>query len=502
MSNVKRIKKLILSNKETKRLYRRMQFLAIFMIVSCLVIIAIAKWGEYDQNKKREEIFGSWDEVFLNVDQEDLNYFRKNSFLEQISVQSIQEKIFLEGDQRVVIGACDENFLEMGNIELLKGRMPEHEKEISIEKEYLNILGVSDVGDVVPENSKVEFLKGYRVIGIVENYSKYWKMINQDIKYINCFVSNAVENENQVFIKYGLWSNDDPEINMISYRKNVSFAKFKLMNYFMRIIALILICQLLLAHNINKEIRRFEEYNKSIENTFLLALLFIMLIIFFFKNSLALFLSIFIIILWLFLSGDRFELIFYKILRVVLLYVLFLIVSETLIFLAENQCIQFQNIDSYKLEDLSTLKFNSELVFFFRSEIGGKIYLHLNGVIFKYLCILFSVLELILIFTILYIFNNELYNRKLINKKSYLYVSGYFYLNEKTLYKLIKSNNGNGQLIADFIVLLVFSYCKYYESLPLENHIANAFICMAIMVCQIKISNKFLFHQYKKEFMN
>ena len=106
MSNVKRIKKLILSNKETKRLYRRMQFLAIFMIVSCLVIIAIAKWGEYDQNKKREEIFGSWDEVFLNVDQEDLNYFRKNAFLEQISVQSIQEKVFLEGDQRVVIGAC------------------------------------------------------------------------------------------------------------------------------------------------------------------------------------------------------------------------------------------------------------------------------------------------------------------------------------------------------------------------------------------------------------
>ena len=270
----------------------------------------------------------------------------------------------------------------------------------------------------------------------------------------------------------------------------------------MRIIALILICQLLLAHNINKEIRRFEEYNKSIENTFLLVLLFIMLIIFFFKNSLALLLSIFIIILWLFLSGDRFELIFYKILRVVLLYVLFLIVSETLIFLVENKCIQFQDIDSYKLEDLSTLKINGELVFFYQSEIGGKIYLHLNSVIFKYLRILFSVLELILIFTILYIFNNELYDRKLINKKSYLYVSGYFYLNEETLYKLIESNNGNGQLIVDFIVLLVFSYCKYYESLPLENHIVNAFICMAFMVCQIKISNKFLFHQYKKEYMN
>lgn len=105
-----------------------MQFLAIFMVVSCLVIITLAKWIEYDQNKKREELFGSWDEVFLNVDQEDLNYFRKNAFLEEISIQSIQEKVFLEGDQRVVIGSCDGNFLEMGNIEALRRKNARTEK--------------------------------------------------------------------------------------------------------------------------------------------------------------------------------------------------------------------------------------------------------------------------------------------------------------------------------------------------------------------------------------
>ena len=142
MNNRKRLKKLILANKETRWLYRMMQFLAIFMVVSCLAIITLAKWIEYDQNKKREELFGSWDEVFLNVDQDDLNYFRKNAFLEQISVQSIQEKVFLEEDQRVVIGACDENFLEMGNLELLEGRMPKHEKEVAVEEEYMDILDV------------------------------------------------------------------------------------------------------------------------------------------------------------------------------------------------------------------------------------------------------------------------------------------------------------------------------------------------------------------------
>ena len=75
-------------------------------------------------------------------------------------MQSIQEKVFLEGDQRVVIGACDENFLEMGNIELLEGRMPEQKKEVAVEEEYLGILGVSKIGDVVSNESEVGSLFG------------------------------------------------------------------------------------------------------------------------------------------------------------------------------------------------------------------------------------------------------------------------------------------------------------------------------------------------------
>ena len=221
MSNRKRLKKLILANKETKCLYRMMQFLAIFMVVSCLVVVTTAKWIEYDQNKKREELFGSWDEVFLNVDQDDLNYFRKNAFLEQISVQSIQEKVFLEGDQRVVIGSCDENFLEMGNIELLEGRMPEQKKEVAVEEEYLGILGVSGVGDVVPNDSEAESLRGYKVIGIVDNYSRRWKLINNNVKYINCFVSNETNQEINVLIKYKKWSSYDQEVNMINYERNI-----------------------------------------------------------------------------------------------------------------------------------------------------------------------------------------------------------------------------------------------------------------------------------------
>lgn len=220
MNNRKRLKKLILVNKETRWLYRMMQFLAIFMVVSCLAIITLAKWIEYDQNKKREELFGSWDEVFLNVDQEDLNYFRKNAFLEEISIQSIQEKVFLEGDQRVVIGACDENFLEMGNIELLEGKMPEHKKEVVVEEKYLDILGVSKIGDIVPDDTKVNSLRGYKVVGIIENYSNSWSIIN-NIRYINCFISESSINIFNIYVEYSGWAKNDPEINMINYKSNI-----------------------------------------------------------------------------------------------------------------------------------------------------------------------------------------------------------------------------------------------------------------------------------------
>lgn len=265
MNNRKRLKKLILANKETRWLYRMMQFLAIFMVVSCLVIITLAKWIEYDQNKKREELFGSWDEVFLNVDQEDLNYFRKNAFLEEISVQSIQEKVFLEEDQRVVIGACDENFLEMGNIELLEGRMPKYEKEVAVEEEYLNVLGVSSVGDIVPDNSKVESLRGYRLTGIVGNYASHWKMINSSVKYLNCFVKKGEYVSLNVFVKYGIWSLRDPEINLIEYKRNFEKVEVDYNEMIAEIGILCVMIQLLLIFKILKHVKviSMNNINKS-----------------------------------------------------------------------------------------------------------------------------------------------------------------------------------------------------------------------------------------------
>ena len=251
MNNLKRLKKLVLANKETRRLYRMMQFLAIFMVISCTIIVVVAKWIEHDQNQKREELSGSWDEVFLDVPAEDLNYFKQNAFLEQISIQSIQEKVFLEGDKRVVIGSCDDNFLEMGNIEVLEGRMPEKENEVAVEEEYLEILGVASIGDIISKESIIDVLKGFKVVGIIENYSKLWKMVNSEIKYINCFIinNNPDYGEKNVFTRYKQkdYFNGDIDINMMYYRYNAKKESIPIWKEIWTILTLGIFIELLLC---------------------------------------------------------------------------------------------------------------------------------------------------------------------------------------------------------------------------------------------------------------
>lgn len=285
MNNRKRLKKLILANKETRWLYRMMQFLALFMVVSCLVVITIAKWIEYDQNKKQEELFGSWDEVFLNVDQDDLNYFRKNAFLEEISIQSIQEKVFLEGDQRVVIGSCDGNFLEMGNIELLEGRMPKHEKEVAVEEEYLEVLGVSGVGDIVPNDSKVIDLRDYKISGVISNYTKRWKLIDERVNYINCFIKTVAGLKYNIYVKYSVWSERDPVINMIDYVQNIQPYNIEESSYF-RLMCTIVLIEFIIALLIKSKINRKKihgdkrKYNFKITNNRFIYGILLMLVTF------------------------------------------------------------------------------------------------------------------------------------------------------------------------------------------------------------------------------
>ena len=229
-----------------------MQVLAVFLAVATICIFAVGKWSESQIKEKNDRLFGRWNEVFLNVDEEDVEYFHQHAFVDDYSIQNIQEKIYLEGDDRIIIGTCNDNFFELGNLEMIDGRMPVNEGEVAIEEEYLDVLGVEKVGDIISEGVNIDSLKGYKVCGIVKDYSSRWKMVNWDVKYINCFISDAKANEIQIYASLSSAVQQDIETNMLEYRENV---KIRLDSYGTSILLLwgmIGLLEIVLKLNLNR----------------------------------------------------------------------------------------------------------------------------------------------------------------------------------------------------------------------------------------------------------
>lgn len=198
-----------------------MQGLAVFLVITTICILTVGKWSEDQIKERNSQLFGNWDEVFLDVDPKDVDYFRQHAFIDDYAILNIQEKIFLEGDDRIIVGTCDDQFFRLGNLEMLAGRLPEKEGEIAIEEEYLDVLGVEKIGDRIEADTNVDSLKGYEVCGIVKNYSARWRMVNWDVKYINCFISNAEANEIQIYTSLSSATQKDVETNMLEYRENI-----------------------------------------------------------------------------------------------------------------------------------------------------------------------------------------------------------------------------------------------------------------------------------------
>lgn len=239
-TNKERILHLILQNPETRILLYMIKVLVIILILFTIIFILVGKWSNIKQEKIRNKIFGSWDIAVIDINEDELNYFKKHAFIDNYAIQYIQDKIYLNDQQRIVIGSSEESFINIGNIEIISGRMPEKNNEVAVEKEYLSVLGVQNIGDIIPKSSPVKSLQGYSICGILSDYSSRWKMVNWDIKYINCFINKtsmdkkAIKNI-QVFLSLNDMEHNDIETNYLTCYKNVSTSSLSLIKISLKI---------------------------------------------------------------------------------------------------------------------------------------------------------------------------------------------------------------------------------------------------------------------------
>ena len=240
-TNKKRNKKLMLAYYDTKMLYYLKVSLIVFLIIYTCIIIFIIRWAELNDEKIKNNIFGDWDIVFIDVNIEDLMYFQKHAFIKDYFVQSIQEKVHLENNKSVIIGSCDDKFINLSNIKIIDGKMPRHSNEVAIEEEYLSILGVNEVGDIIPNDSMVEALRGYKVCGIMSNYSTNWHTVNWKLNLVNCFVKDKGTKEVNIFINSDHIVQKDLIVNNINYSQNIEYTTGVILNEIIKIWFIVLI---------------------------------------------------------------------------------------------------------------------------------------------------------------------------------------------------------------------------------------------------------------------
>lgn len=288
-SNRERRKKLILAYPDTRRIYRTIQVLFLFLIVSTLVTFCISKWSEYKLSEQKNLLFGEWDHVYVNVDEKNLSYFEKHAFIEKYGIQKIQDRTYID-NKRIVIGSCDEDFFELGNLKMISGRLPLNDGEVAIEKEYLSTLGVEQVGDYIPDEIGIPSLVGYQVCGVIQDYSSRWNMVNPDLKLINCFIVSSDVKITQIFSKSLIVSQNDININMLTSYINIStMSRKNLSNVLIFYVIILGICFVLFLRLIAIHTRRFLLFNsnslmRAENNNYRLLLMFfcrLLLILFF-----------------------------------------------------------------------------------------------------------------------------------------------------------------------------------------------------------------------------
>lgn len=268
LTNKKRWKKLILSYTDTKVYYRIIQVLTLFIIFSSIVYILLNIRSIEKIETIKNLLYGEWDEVFINVNKKDLSYFQEHAFINDYSIQSIQEREILKDGTKVIIGETDRNFFDLGHIDIISGSLPQKDGEVAIEEKFLPMIGVKNIGDRISENSNIKSLIGYKLCGIIENYSSRWSLVNWDVKYINCFIKNRGSIETQVFTKFSSNLNrNDIEINMVNYRHNINYIEkqylIKLSKLWIVVILIIIILIFKIYNLVNMRINRKKRYKNT-----------------------------------------------------------------------------------------------------------------------------------------------------------------------------------------------------------------------------------------------
>lgn len=163
-------------------------FLAVFFISALLLFQENLFEWQMAANKER---FGNWFLMEANTSKQS-EYLMNNEYLSGYGTAYSAEKLYDEWyrSNKSYVGYLTEDFIRIGCIELVEGRMPESDNEIVMDRNTLAKHGI--INPVVGQNVTLRYYEEgktseetrrseeYILVGILEDYSNVW----QDSRYL------------------------------------------------------------------------------------------------------------------------------------------------------------------------------------------------------------------------------------------------------------------------------------------------------------------------------
>ena len=155
--------------------------LSLILFVSLMIILFSIFMQIRIFEIKREQnqaVYGAWNAAVYDISETSESKIVSNQMIRSIGNMNIVGEVMEDTEYKGSIGYVDKDFLEMSNISMKAGHMPENKNEIAIEAYVLDLLGIDyeldqKVNlDIHMDESVIH--REYVLSGVINNYSSSW----------------------------------------------------------------------------------------------------------------------------------------------------------------------------------------------------------------------------------------------------------------------------------------------------------------------------------------
>lgn len=155
--------------------------LSLILFVSLMIILFSIFMQIRIFEIKREQnqaVYGAWNAAVYDISETSESKIVSNQMIRSIGNMNIVGEVMEDTEYKGSIGYVDKDFLEMSNISMKAGHMPENKNEIAIEAYVLDLLGIDyeldqKVNLDIHMNESV-IHREYVLSGVINNYSSSW----------------------------------------------------------------------------------------------------------------------------------------------------------------------------------------------------------------------------------------------------------------------------------------------------------------------------------------